>query len=223
MEKDIYKTELKLELNKVHNKKTFDIVDDNVFNFGILSTKKRKKIGEKRIMNSEVIDSVIIIGIQNTEYAYLNPVHIHIKSESVIRRLLANKNNKYRFLLKSLIFSSNITNDTDVIFLVVDGLNNAKQVFINENLESSIGVCYLTEIKDWDIIKGQSKRKQAVFSNSEDFSQQTNHFSFAFTTRNLSDILKFSLTLVDGENKPIKFKDGEDKIPLVTLEIQIIK
>ena len=223
LEKDIYKTELKLELNKVHNKKTFDIVDDNVFNFGILSTKKRKKIGEKRIMNSEVIDSVIIIGIQNTEYAYLNPVHIHIKSESVIRRLLTNKNNKYRFLLKSLIFSSNITNDTDVIFLVVDGLNNAKQVFINEKLESSIGVCYLTEIKDWDIIKGQSKRTQAVFSDSEDFSQQTNHFSFAFTTRNLSDILKFSLTLVDGENKPIKFKDGEDKIPLVTLEIQVIK
>ena len=223
LEKDIYKTELKLELNKVHNKKTFDIVDDNVFNFGILSTKKRKKIGEKRIMNSEVIDSVIIIGIQNTEYAYLNPVHIHIKSESVIRRLLTNKNNKYRFLLKSLIFSSNITNDTDVIFLVVDGLNNAKQVFINEKLESSIGVCYLTEIKDWDIIKGQSKRTQAVFSDSEDFSQQTNHFSFAFTTRNLSDILKFSLTLVDGENKPIKFKDGEDKIPLVTFEIQVIK
>ena len=223
LEKDIYKTQLKLELNKVHNKKTFDIIDNNIYNFGIFSTKKRKKIGEKRIMSNEIIDSVTIIGIQNTEYSYINPIHIHIKSESVIRKLLTNKNNKYRFLLKSLIFSSNITNDTDVIFIVSNGLNNAKKVFINEKLESTIGLCYLSEIKDWEIIKGQSKRVQAVFSNSEDFRGETNHFSFAFTTRNLSDILKFSVTLVDGESKPIKFKDGEDKIPLLTFDIQIIK
>ena len=89
-------------------------------------------------MVSEIIDSVTIIGIQNTEYSYLNPVHIHVKSESVIRKLLTNKNNKYRFILKSLIFSSNIKNDTDVIFILSNGLNNAKKVFINENLESAI-------------------------------------------------------------------------------------
>ena len=47
LEKDTYKTELKLELNKVHSKKTFDIVGDHILNFGILSTKKRIKIGEK--------------------------------------------------------------------------------------------------------------------------------------------------------------------------------
>ena len=47
LEKDTYKTELKLELNKVHSKKTFDIVGDHILNFGILSTKKRTKIGEK--------------------------------------------------------------------------------------------------------------------------------------------------------------------------------
>ena len=77
MEKDIYKTQLKLELNKVHNKKTFDIIDNNIYNFGILSTKKRKKIGEKRIMSNEIIDSVTIIGIQNTEYSYINPIHTY--------------------------------------------------------------------------------------------------------------------------------------------------
>ena len=78
--------------------------------------KKKRKIGDKRIMTSEIIDTITIIGIQKIEYSYINPVHIHIKSESIIRRLLLKKNNKYRFILKSLIFSSNITNDTDVIF-----------------------------------------------------------------------------------------------------------
>ena len=64
---------------------------------------------------------------------------------------------------------------------------------------------------------------QAVFSDSEDFAGQSNHLSLVFETRNLSDILKFSITLVDGEGKPIKFKDREDKIPIINFDIQIIK
>ena len=174
-------------------------------------------------MTSEIIDTITIIGIQKIEYSYINPVHIHIKSESIIRRLLLKKNNKYRFILKSLIFSSNITNDIDVFFLISNGLNDARNIFIKDKLESGIGICYLSEIKDWEIIKGQSKRVQAVFSDSEDFAGQSNHLSLVFETRNLSDILKFSITLVDGEGKTIKFKDGEDKIPIINFDIQIIK
>ena len=172
---------------------------------------------------TEIIDSFTILGIQKLEYSYLNPVHINIKSENIIRKLMSNKNNKYKFILKSLIFSSNILNDTDAIFLISSGLSDAKKVFIDDKFESAIGVCYLSEVKDWDIIKGQSKRVQVVFFDSENFAGQSNHFSLAFETRNLSDILKFSITLVDGENKPIKFKDGEDKVPIITFDIQIIK
>ena len=101
VEKDIYKNQLKFELSKVHSKKTFDIVNNNIYNFGILSIDKKIKIGEKRAMSKEIIDSVTIIGIQNTEYSYINPIHIQVKSESVIRKLLTNKTNKYRFSLKS--------------------------------------------------------------------------------------------------------------------------
>ena len=43
IEREIYKNQLKIELNKVHSKKTFNIIDNNVFNFGILCTKKKKK------------------------------------------------------------------------------------------------------------------------------------------------------------------------------------
>ena len=192
IERDVYKNQLKIELNKVHSKKTFSITDNNVFNFGILRTDKRRKIGDKRIMTSEIIDTITIIGINKIEHSYINPIHIHIKSESIIRRLLLKKNNKYRFILKSLIFSSNITNDTDVIFLISNGLNDAKNIFIKDKLEPGIGICYLSEIKDWEIIKGQSKRVQAVFSDSEDFAGQSSHLSLVFETKNLSDILKFS-------------------------------
>ena len=67
-------------------------------------------------------------------------------------------------------------------------------------------MCYLTEIKDWDIIKGQSKRSQAVFSDSEDIGRETSHISFAFTTKNISNLLNFSVTLVNGSGKDIKIQ-----------------
>ena len=98
IERDVFKNELKFELNKVHSKKTFNIVGDHILNFGMLSNKK-KRIGEKRQTPLELIDSVNIIGIQNIEYDYLNPIHINIHSENIIRKLLKYKNYRYRFLL----------------------------------------------------------------------------------------------------------------------------
>ena len=47
LEKDVYKKELKFELNKVHSKKTFDIVGDHILNFGMLSTKKKREFVKK--------------------------------------------------------------------------------------------------------------------------------------------------------------------------------
>ena len=135
----------------------------------------------------------------------------------MIQKLISYKNHRYRFILQSLLFSSNVLNDTDVIFLV------SKKILIKENLEPVIGVCYLTEITDREIIKGQSKGSQVVFSDSEDLSQQTNHFAFTFTTRNVSDLFNFSVTLVDGGNNIIKFPEGESKLPIINFQIQIIK
>ena len=59
--------------------------------------------------------------------------------------------------MESILFSSNIENETDVIFVTCDGLSNVNTTLINKNLRDTLGVCYLHEIKDWDIIKGQSK------------------------------------------------------------------
>ena len=60
-------------------------------------------------------------------------------------------------MLESILFSSNIENEADVIFILCNGLNDAKHALINKKLENILGVCYLTEIKDWETIKEQSK------------------------------------------------------------------
>ena len=219
---DTLKNKLNLELTKVHTKKNFEITDNKIYNFGILR-KEGENIGKKRKVERKVMDIIRIIGLQKTEHQYLNPVHIHIKSESIIRKLMFKKNNKYRFVLRSMIFSSNITNETDTIFLLSDGLNDARKIFIKDSLEFGIGVCYLSEIDDWKLIKGQSKKVQVVFDDSEKFAGQSKHFAFNFITGNISDILKFSITLVDGEKKLIKFKDGEESIPIINFDIEILE
>ena len=221
--RDIYKKDMKFELSKVHSKKTFNIVGDHILNFSMLRTKKQNRIGQKRNIGAEIINTIHILGIQNTEFNFLNPVHISINSDLIIQQLTKYKNHRYRFVLQSFLFSSNIENNTGVILLVSNGLNNAKKALIKKNLETTLGVCYLTEIKDWDIIKGQSKRSQVLFSDSEEIARETNHLAFAFTTKNISDLLNFSVTLVDGSNNIIKFPSIEKKLPIINFKIQIIK
>ena len=122
---------MSFELGKVHNKKYFNVVSDKVFNFGILKTKKKKTIGEKRAIGLQVVDTIRILAIQNSDYNFLNPINISISSDNVIQQLTKYRKYRYRFILESLLFSLNIENDTDVIFVSCYGLSNAKESLIN--------------------------------------------------------------------------------------------
>ena len=68
--RDIYKKDMKFELSKVHSKKTFNIVGDHILNFSMLRTKKQNRIGQKRGIGAEIIDTIHIIGIQNKEFSF---------------------------------------------------------------------------------------------------------------------------------------------------------
>ena len=48
-----------------------------------------------------------------------------------------------------------------------DGLTEAKSALINSKLYKTLGIVYLSEIKDWDLIQNNSKRAQALFVHSE--------------------------------------------------------
>ena len=49
------------------------------------------------------------------------------------------------------------------------------------------------------------------------------HFTFAFETTNLNDLLNFELSLLEGKAKPIKIASTEQKLPALTFTIQLIK
>ena len=127
--KNTYKKEVKFELAKVHKKKTFNVVGDYISNFSMLRTEKYG-IGQKRKVDFELVDEILILGIQNSEFNVLNPIYVSISSDAIITKLQLYKNYRYRFILQSLLFSSNIVNDTDVIIITANGLNNTKQALI---------------------------------------------------------------------------------------------
>ena len=225
-EKDNYKKEMKFELAKVHKKKTFNVVGDYISNFSILKT-EQNSIGYKRKAQMELVDEISILGIQNLEFNVLNPIYISINSDSIISKLQLYKNNRFRFVLRTLLFSSNIVNDTDVIIITSNGLSNTKQALITKDnrptLQSILGVCFLNEISEWNIVKGASKRVQVVFTDSEDLNCSSDHLAFSFIAKNIADLLQFSVTLLDGSGKEIAFPENETKLPIISFTIQIIK
>ena len=130
VKKDTYKTSISSELRKVHGKKSYSVVSNNFLNFGLLPSKKNETIGEKCIM-LEIINAIKILGLEVETVNYLNPINISLSTNNVIQQLKKYNKYRYRFVLKSFLFSSNFENETDVILLTCNGLSNAKEGLIN--------------------------------------------------------------------------------------------
>ena len=77
----------------------------------------------------------------------MNPIEVTLDSNHIIENLSNYKKFKYGFLIENLLFSSNLENDTDVIFVTCDGLSDVKEALINSNLYKTLGVVYILEKK----------------------------------------------------------------------------
>ena len=106
-------------------------------------------------MQRKIIDELKIEGLQNfNQYLKINPIAIQIVESEIQNKLLFySKNYKYRFIANSLLFSSSIQKDTNVIFIVTNGLNDAKEILINRKLFQGIAVIYISKIDGWKNIK----------------------------------------------------------------------
>ena len=83
-------------------------------------------------MSQEIIKTVHVLQLQNFfNYEIMNPVEITLDSNETVEDLSKYKRFKYRFLIESLLFSSNLENDTDVIFITCNGLSDAREALIN--------------------------------------------------------------------------------------------
>ena len=77
VQQNTYKEEIKLHLAKVSSQKNIFTTSNKLKNFGILVTKKEKRIVQKRSMSIEIIDTIIVKEWQQFDkYDKLNPVEI---------------------------------------------------------------------------------------------------------------------------------------------------
>ena len=83
----------------------------------------------------QIKDEFVIDGFQNFEqYTEINPISIRITDPNLQTKLLfysRKYKGKYRFIATSSLFSSAIKEDTNVIIITTNGLNDAKDILIN--------------------------------------------------------------------------------------------
>ena len=120
--------------------KKIETTDSKIKIFSILATSK---------MNRKIIDQVIIEGFQDfKQYIKINPINIEISDSEIQTKLIFySKKYKYRFIANSLLFSSVIKEDTKVIFITTNGLNDTKDIPINSKLFQGIGESIFLELK----------------------------------------------------------------------------
>ena len=76
------------------------------------------------------------------------------------------------------------------------------------------------KINNKEHIKGKSLWEQVNFDNLEE-EENIDHFSFSFKTASLNDLLLFSIHLINGDNTPITFTVGENKISILNFKTEV--
>ena len=125
----IEKEYLTLHLDNILTPKKIETTDAKIKNLSILAISKT---------NMKIIDSlklnlqIKIEGFQNFEqYMRISPINIQITDPEIQTKLMYySKKCKYRFISNSLLFSSLIIEDTKVILITTNGINDAKDILI---------------------------------------------------------------------------------------------
>ena len=101
------------------------------------------KIGQKRKM-SEIAETLLIKALQNYDkYTILNPLQVNYLTQ----KMNEYKGYIYEVMLKNVLFSAAIKNDTQNIFVICQNLNCAKKALINGKIYDLLAIINLSEIK----------------------------------------------------------------------------
>ena len=196
--------------------------DDNIHNLLLISTEKLTRVGQKKKM-VEIVDKILVKALQNYDkYTTLNPLEVNLNSNYLSKIIHDYKGYIFEVRLINVLFSSNITNDTQNIFITCQNLTSAKKALINDKIYYLLGIINLNEIKQWNEMKGRSLYVNAKIDDSH-YMQTVKHFGFAFKTSFPTEFLEFTCEFLDDQAKKIEFAVGEEKVPIIDLEINILK
>ena len=214
---NIQKERLTFQLAYLEKEDKILTSDQKIHNLSIVCVEKRNMEFIKKEITIEALQSF-------EKFKKLNPVEIKITDPGIYNKLIVKENTrvKYRFIPNNILISSSVQEETEVIFLIVEGLNDARDILINGKLYKSIECVYTNEIEGWDKIKKTTSNwVNCKFSNSK-YPFGAKHLSFEFDTTSFHNLLDFNLNLLDQNGKEITFLTTEQKVPALNFTIQII-
>ena len=124
-----YMDHIALQLEDIRKTGKIETKDAEVTNFSILSTKPKRRVGSKGKMSDHIVDEIRIVGLQNYNVCEkMNPTEINIGDSEIQGKLsrYGTQRYKYCFVIDSLLISLSVVQDTNVIFLICNGLNDAR-------------------------------------------------------------------------------------------------
>ena len=141
-------------------------------------------------MPIEIVNKFYIGGLQQfDQHTQLNSIEISINNSEIIDTLARYRQHKYCFIIMPLSFSSSNTDDTYAILIPCSSLNSPKKALINGETYETLEVINLSEVRNLENIKSDSKWVDTVFDKDI---QKPDHFAFGFITDSIWDILNFS-------------------------------
>ena len=195
---------------------------DEIQNLMIIGTEKLTRNGQKRKM-LDVIDTIIVKALQSYDKcSTLNPLEINLNSNYLSKIIHDYKGFTFEVRLINVLFSSSLENDTQNNFIVCHNLNSAKKALINNKIYSLLGIINLNKIKQWSEMKGKSLYVNAKIDDNH-YMQNAKHFGFKFKSSFPTEFLEFTCEFLDDKADQIKFADGENKVPIIDLQIDILK
>ena len=218
VKRDIQKENLTFELSYLEKTDQIASCDKKIHNLSIVCIENLKQM--------PVIEKEVTIGGLKAfdNYQKLNPLDIKITDNEIFKRLIfkENKRIKYRFIPNSILLSSSVQEETQVTFLTVTGLNEARDILINGKICKAIGCIFTNEIEGWDKIKKTTSNWVSCKLTNSRYPHAAKHLAFVFDATSLNTLLNFSLNLIDQTGKEITFLDGEQKVPALNFTLQII-
>ena len=101
-----------------------------------------------RTMSYSIIDTIHIKDLQKFDKSMkLNLIEIKIDGNQILEICNATKKDyKFRYILNGLLFSCRITNKANVLFIICNGLSNARYSLINGKSIRTLGVIHFSQI-----------------------------------------------------------------------------
>ena len=201
---------------------TIEYIKKEINNIMIITTEKLSRLGQKRKMK-EVLDTILVKALQNyNNYTVLNPLEIDLRSNYLSKKIYKYKGFTFKVIIRNLLFSSSVTNDTQNVFATCQNLNSSKKALINGKIYDILGIVSLREVKNWETIKQNSIYVNVKFDDTH-YMENAKHYGFKFKTTFPTEFLEFTCEFLDDKAEKIKFADNEEKVPIIDLQIDIVR